>query len=420
MEESSDWCCSGGTRLLPPLPPYTDDFQTFLQTSGAVASSQSRKVNGLFAFSSIGVEGGFSRLPVPSNVAINGRVYHQLRNISQGQHPLRWLLYDQQEQDAQSRQLSVSTAFFDATRRLLEGVNPYIHELRSAFTTIPEGTPLTVEISSSAHAGEIAAIVHVSNVQDIGPRSILIHSSQDLSPARKVSILSPHYEPLQYPLLFPHGTPGWSPRAHPDIESQIDWYRFRLLTEPRFQVFGRLANEYLVDMFSRVEEEKLAYIREGRIEQLDRFDRQREQAFLVDPDSNTRPELASSITLPHTFVGSRAWASEHVADSLALAREIGKPDFLITITTNPTWPEITSQLGPGQSASDIPFIVCRVFRAKVKLALKFIRARFGKVLYMVQVTEFQKRGLPHAHIVLKVCGNIPSDPFFSTIAWSLL
>ena len=258
----------GRESTAPSPPPYTDDFQAFLQASAPVAISQSRKVNGLLAFSSIGVEGGFRHLPVPSNVAINGRVYHQLRNISQGQHPLRWLLYDQQEQDAQSRQLAVSAAYFDATRRLLERVNPYIHELRSAFTTIPEGTPLTVEISSSAHAGEIAAIVHVSNVQDIGPRSILIHSSQDLSPARKVSILSPHYEPLQYPLLFPHGTPGWSPRAHPDIESQIDWYRFRLLTEPRFQVFGRLANEYLVDMFSRVEEEKLAYIREGRIEQL--------------------------------------------------------------------------------------------------------------------------------------------------------
>src|SRR5215212_2081639 len=127
MEESSDWCCGDGSRLLPPLPPYTDDFQTFLQASASVATSQSRKVNGLFAFSSIGVEGGFRHLPVPSNVAINGRVYHQLRNISQGQHPLRWLLYDQQEQDAQSRQLAVSAAYFDATRRLLEGVNPYIH-----------------------------------------------------------------------------------------------------------------------------------------------------------------------------------------------------------------------------------------------------------------------------------------------------
>jgi hypothetical protein len=132
-----------------------------------------------------------------------------------------------------------------------------------------------------------------------------------------------------------------SSHAHAQVKNQKDWYRFRLLTEPRFQVFGRLANLWTFGErvpgkhVLRVEEEKLAHIREGRIEQLDRFDRQREQAFLVDPDPNTRPELASSITLPHTFVGSRAWASEHVADSLALGRELGKPSLLITYYDQP-------------------------------------------------------------------------------------
>lgn len=31
-----------------------------------------------------------------------------------------------------------------------------------------------------------------------------------------------------------------------------------------------------------------------------------------------------------------------------------------------------------------------------------MKKAFGKILYMVSVIEFQKRGLPHAHIVLKV------------------
>jgi hypothetical protein len=122
-----------------------------------------------------------------------------------------------------------------------------------------------------------------------------------------------------------------------------------------------------------------------------------------------RPELASSLSLPSSFIGSRAWASDHVADSLALCRELGKSSLLVTITTNPSWPEITSQLRAGQTASDIPVIVCRVFRAKLRRALDFIRKRFGRLVYMVQVTEFQKRGLPHAHIVLKVyCMAAPS------------
>ena len=38
------------------------------------------------------------------------------------------------------------------------------------------------------------------------------------------------------------------------------YYRARLLREPRFQFFGRLANEYIVDMFSRDLDTRLEYI----------------------------------------------------------------------------------------------------------------------------------------------------------------
>jgi hypothetical protein len=103
---------------------------------------------------------------------------------------------------------------------------------------------LTVEMSTSAHTGKrtIYRSPQHPHSQQRGP-----------TPARKVSILSPHYEPLHSSLIFPHGMPVSSSHAHAQVKNQKDWYRFRLLTEPRFQVFGLLANEYLVDMFSRVE-----------------------------------------------------------------------------------------------------------------------------------------------------------------------
>ena len=85
------------------------------------------------------------------------------------------------------------------------------------------------------------------------------------------------WEPLSYPLLFPEGTPGWGiadtantrPRIGADqYQHRVDaptmqmwFYRAQLLREPRFQIFGRLANEYMVDMFSRDLECRLAYIR---------------------------------------------------------------------------------------------------------------------------------------------------------------
>src|SRR5207248_5257788 len=119
-------------------------------------------------------------------------------------------------------------------------------------------------------------------------------------------------------------------------------------------------------------------------------------------DDAATMEFLDSTPLASSFVGSRAWASEHVADSLALCREFGKPSLFITVTKNPNWPEITSRLGPGQTASDIPVIGARVFKARLAKLIEFIRSKLGRIVYLVKVVEFQGRGLPHAHVTLKV------------------
>lgn len=52
-----------------------------------------------------------------------------------------------------------------------------------------------------------------------------------------------------------------------------------------------------------------------------------------------------------------------------MIRKNGPPDYFITFTANQNWPEILENLLPGQTPSDRPDIVTRVFEAKRK---KFI------------------------------------------------
>jgi len=255
----------------------------------------------------------------------------------------------------------------------------------------------------------------------VKPRSVYIHRKATGAMSEEISILSSHYEPLQYPLLFPHGTPGWSPNLRPKI-SQITWYRFRLLSESRFCDLGRLGNEYLVDMYSRVEEERLNFIQQGRKDQLNARQCRRELDVANNPNLSLPAELPGPFSLPSSFIGSRAWASENVSESLAICKELGSPTFFATATTNPNWPEIVSRLKPGQTASDIPFMVARVFRARMARCLDFIRSHFGKMIYIIKVIEFQKRGFPHAHFVFKVNYFIPHPMhffFFSYLGLSL-
>ena len=85
-------------------------------------------------------------------------------------------------------------------------------------------------------------------------------------------------------------------------------------------------------------------------------------------------------------------------DAMATVRKLGKPDLVITFTCNPTWIEIKEAILPNQSPSDRPDIISRVFRMKLNDIQK--KQVFGKVIGLIHVIEFQKRGLPHAHILL--------------------
>ena len=60
-------------------------------------------------------------------------------------------------------------------------------------------------------------------------------------------------------------------------------------------------------------------------------------------------------------------------DAMAVVKKFGKPDIFCTMTCNPEWTEIKSQLRPGQTASDRPDIVARVFNLKKKQLIDDIK-----------------------------------------------
>jgi hypothetical protein len=89
-------------------------------------------------------------------------------------------------------------------------------------------------------------------------------------------------------------------------------------------------------------------------------------------------------------------------DSMAIVRHYGKPTLFITFTANPRWIEIQRELLPGPNASDRPDLVARVFDMKVKELLNDLKVKqiFGSYKGLVRTIEYQKRGLPHLHLLL--------------------
>ena len=115
-------------------------------------------------------------------------------------------------------------------------------------------------------------------------------------------------------------------------------------------------------------------------------------------------QVGTPVILPATFGGSPRALHQSYLDALALVARFGRPDYFLTMTANPNWKEIQANLRPGETAANRPDLVARVFHAKLKKLLRCITKEsfFGKAVAHTWVVEFQKRGLPHAHILLIV------------------
>jgi hypothetical protein len=125
--------------------------------------------------------------------------------------------------------------------------------------------------------------------------------------------------------------------------------------------------------------------------------------------------------LSQSFHGSRRHLRGLARNALAIVSEKDSPSLFITLTYNPHWAELLQMLPEGQCAYDRPDITNRVFKNRLQCFMHNLRAGKyfddfysngevkirRKVLYEIQVIEYQNRGLPHCHLVVKL-ENTPS------------
>jgi hypothetical protein len=104
---------------------------------------------------------------------------------------------------------------------------------------------------------------------------------------------------------------------------------------------------------------------------------------------------------PSSFQGGERAMGQLYQDAMARVCKFGKLDLFVTFTCNPKWKEITDAFLLGQTAKDRLELVTRIFNLKLDTLLKDIKdGVLGNVIAKIWVIEFQKRGLPHAHILL--------------------
>lgn len=131
----------------------------------------------------------------------------------------------------------------------------------------------------------------------------------------------------------------------------------------------------------------------------------READRVTDFVNGTNHLKRATWTLSSSIPGTPAAQRMQIQNGMAVITRFGNPTFFITFTANGKWDEIASLIPTGATYSQYPDIVARVF--KQKLAHFITRLSDGTVfghkkLFIQRVIEFQTRGLPHAHILLRL------------------
>ncbi|KAI8533896.1 hypothetical protein RHMOL_Rhmol10G0046100 [Rhododendron molle] len=122
---------------------------------------------------------------------------------------------------------------------------------------------------------------------------------------------------------------------------------------------GRLLQQYVVDMYIKLENTRLDYFRQKQSDIRAELYQGIVDGVLAGESRGSM--VGKRVVLPGSFVGGPRDMRRRYLDAIALVQRFGKPDLFITMTCNPDWKEIKDSLKQGQLAQDRPDLTARVF-----------------------------------------------------------
>lgn len=431
-------CCDHGLVRLPKLLPPPDELRDLLtnQTDAAAIEFREhiRQYNCALAFTSLSTRID-DRVPnagrAPYIFRIHGQLCHQIGPLEAvGVEPSFAQLYIYDGQEALNLRNNRNTNLRPETMASLQDMLLHHHQYAPIFRHAHEilaecdNPDVILTLHCLSHndrrrynlpsSDEVAVILPNSSEWswEADRRDIVLRlRSEGLM---HISEAHPAYASLHYVLLFPYGEHGyhWSLRldepnkANPRRLTLTRWAAFRLFDrEDEFSTIlrgGRLLQEFMVDMWAQADQERLRWhylnqqtVRAALYSGL-------EDAVGVDGDNVNLHQVGRKIILPSSYIGGARHMQQIYQDSMAISQHSGKVDLFITMTCNPYWVEITRELAPGQRPEDRPDLLARVFKMKRDALLDDISKSgiFGRTVALVYTIEFQKRGLPHMHLLV--------------------
>jgi PIF1-like helicase/Helitron helicase-like domain at N-terminus len=432
-------CCKYGKVALEPLrecPPELRRLFTSADRDAYEFRLNIRSANSNFAMASF-----VSKIPEDRNVGqgavvftICGQVYHRAESIPPvgdgrlDDPPKFNQLYFLDVNDAFERRVSVigeriRAETIETLDTMLRRVNPWIRSYVTMGEVIRENSmdvnnicigfkqQIARDLRNYAlpeSRSDVAAIFVGDDPPFDVDLKIYPRAFDRLNEIKNLNSLA---DPMTYPLLFPHGEYGYrtgvrhvGPRATQNRTVTIrQYYSYRIQIRDGFSILhhgNKLFQQYLVDGWVKAEANDMWWIRNNQLKlRYAKSSSIRNRLTRYAEERGLR--IGKIVCLPASHLGSPRYLNKQYMEAMAVVARFGKPDLFVTFTANPSWPEIVNNLDHYQKYEHRPDLVARVFKTKfAELLDDFVaKQRFGFVQNYMYVIEFQKRGLPHAHVL---------------------
>ena len=125
----------------------------------------------------------------------------------------------------------------------------------------------------------------------------------------------------------------------------------------------------MVDAYTMIESERLYYIRnQQKALRCESYETLRS----VKNNGNTNIlNIGQRVILPSSFTGGARYMMQNYLDAMSLCKWFGYPDYFITVTCNPKWPEIQRFIADTNlKPEDRLDILSRLFKMKLDSLIK--------------------------------------------------
>lgn len=240
----------------------------------------------------------------------------------------------------------------------------------------------------------------------------------------------PNLEAKAWPHLFPYGCGSWN---YGQGIGMTDYCKHRLLnydnrwrSDPHWSFFW----------YDRMIKSRIFYYNKVRRARRSVSDGALTVQHVKNETESKNPYDAYGKDIPTTVPGSKGFWSSRLLDVLAMSRELGKPDFFVTLTQNDGWPELQAYIQSGNKstvettmksfddelecnhnhhpAMDYPTETVVAFQQRFKLFKERVLEKkcgpLGNVVDYWYRFEYQHREALHIHMVVW-CeeGSIPDN-----------